>query len=90
MKFYTNNYKISYLNLINENKLNAVYSNIFFVKFFKNGKDHNSKNAAYVEHYTFISKYIEKYFYLNGKCYGTNNDFTKQSWRKFVKLQVFL
>ncbi len=26
----------------------------------------------------------------NGKYYGDQNDFTKKSWRKFVKIQAFL
>jgi hypothetical protein len=84
MKFYKDNnwhliYKIQY------NKLTAIYlSHINSISFFKNGKKHNYKNAAYISYYG-----IEE-FYLNGKDYGTNYTFTKSSWRKFVKMQVFL
>ena len=43
---------------------------------------HNNKNAASISF-----KY--KGFYLSGIHYGNNKDFTKQSWRKFAKLQAF-
>ena len=55
-----------------------------FILFYKNGLKHNIKNAAY------IALNQSKDFYLNGICYGNNIDFTKQSWRRFVKLQTFL
>ena len=29
-----------------------------------------------------------KYWYLNGKFYGTNDDFTNESWIRLVKLQL--
>jgi hypothetical protein len=66
------------------NKLNAVYyngnSNVIF---YKNGLEHNAKNAAGI----YINGY--KAFHLNGIFYGDNNVFTKQSWYRFVKLQFF-
>jgi hypothetical protein len=83
MKFYkSNSYYGPYLDKILYNKLNAIYS-YYSVLFFKNGKEYNDKNAAY------ISNKI-KQFNLNDKFYGTEKDFTKQSWRKFVKLRTFL
>jgi hypothetical protein len=44
----------------------------------------NNKNAAII----YCSSYKE--FSLNDKKYGNENTFTKQSWRRFVKLQAFL
>jgi hypothetical protein len=80
MKFYKskNLYKIRKLSLT------AIYDNFYYVQFFKNGKNDNAKNAAYIDD----SGYKE--FYLNGKLYGDEDDFTKESWRRFVKLQAFL
>jgi hypothetical protein len=90
MKFYiakNNKYSTSFANrnilLIIFNKLTCVYSNQYDVEFYYNGKIHNNKNAAFIS-----NKYKE--FRLNGKYYGNTNDFTKQSWRRFVKLQAFL
>ena len=84
MKFYK--YNKPFFN----DKITAVYNinafnYLYFVQFIKNGKICNSKNSAriYTDGY--------KYFYFYDKCYGFN--FTKSSWRKFVKslkLQVFL
>ncbi len=45
---------------------------------------HNYKNAAYTD------KYGYKEFYLNGKPCGNQKHFTKESWRRYVKLRVFL
>jgi hypothetical protein len=86
MKFYKHN-RVDYLFFykIIDNKLNAVYQNMANnAMFFKNGIRHNSKNTALI----FING--RKEFILNNRCYGNQNDFTKQSWRRFVKLQVFL
>jgi hypothetical protein len=44
---------------------------------------HNYKNASYI-----FSDYTE--FHLNGTYYGDQDDFDKESWRKFAKLQAFL
>lgn len=87
MKFfkYNNNW-----NKIISNKLTAIYGynnkSAYgqYVHFFLNGVFHNIKNAS------FIRSDGYKIFSLNGKTYGYKNDFTKQSWRKFVKLQIFL
>ncbi len=85
MKFYRYVNSFIYLNKIYTNKLTAVYfNNNSYVQFYKNGKYHNSKNASYI----FISGYKE--FWFNNKRYGTEKDFTKQTWRRFVKLKVFL
>jgi hypothetical protein len=54
---------------------------IFF--FYKNGKQHNNKNASYIKY----KKYKE--FWLNGEFYGNKNNFTKKSWRRFVKMEIF-
>ncbi len=82
MKFYRYNPKYNYLFKIINNNLIGIYSS-FSVHFFKNGKLHNTKNAA-------IIYYNIKEFYLSGKYCGCEDDFTKQSWRKFVKLQAFI
>lgn len=84
MKFYIYKKNFQYLSNIIKNKLNAVYIDDVATDFFKNGKLHNFKNAA------FITSKIEKGFYLNGIDYGSGYSFTKQSWRRFVKLQAFL
>jgi hypothetical protein len=84
MKFYIDKKIIYYWDKILNNNLTAIYDNSFAIRFYKNGKYHNSKNASY------ISNNGYKSFYLNGKYYGKLNKFTKQSWRKFVKLKVFL
>ncbi len=83
MKFYKINY-ISYFN----KKSTAIFNTLNIhsipcVRFIKNGKHHNPKNASYI-------KNINKVFCLNDKIYGYHNEFTKQSWRRFVKLQAFL
>ena len=83
MKFYIDKLNCYYWDKILNNKLNAIYYN-YSIRFFLNGYYHNSKNASY------ISNNGYKAFYLNGKYYGKLNKFTKQSWRKFVKLKVFL
>jgi hypothetical protein len=85
MKFYKYNHQIDpYVKIIN-NKLTSVF--ISFHKttmFFKNGKYHNNKNTAFIRYDGY------KIFNLNGEFYGYNTDFTKESWRRFVKLQAFL
>lgn len=58
-----------------------VLNLIFF--FYKNGKQHNNKNASYIKY----KKYKE--FWLNGEFYGNKNNFTKKSWRRFVKMEIF-
>ena len=80
MKFYKNK---NYYNFIVNNNLAAIYSNTHnnIIMFFKKGEAHNTKNAAYIS-----DGY--KSFYLNGEYYS--NKFTKESWRRFCKLQAFL
>ncbi len=84
MKFYRDKYSYFYDCKIWENKLAAIYCRVNIVIFFKNGIWHNNKNASYIH----CGKF--KNFYLNTKYYGNQKDFTKQSWRRFCKLQVFL
>jgi tetratricopeptide (TPR) repeat protein len=63
----------------------ARIENIYeILKYYRvNSKYNNAKNAAYV-----YDGYKE--FYLNDKCCGIDDDFTKGSWRRFVKIQAFL
>ena len=85
MKFYKFVNEAYYLDRIKDYNLTAIYrSSSSSIQFYKNGMLHNSKNAAYV----YIGGY--KRFYLNGKYYSYQDKFTKKSWRKFVKLKVFL
>ena len=86
MKFYNDN-KISsyYWFKIKDNKLDAVYYYYYTIWFFKAGKRNNTRNAAYINDNRGL-----KQFYLNEIKYGNENSFTKQSWRKFVKLQAFI
>ena len=84
MKFYRDKYNWNFLNKIEHSELTSIhqsYSNS--IQFFLNGKCHNAKNASYI-----FSDYTE--FHLNGTYYGGQDDFDKKSWRKFVKLQVFI
>jgi hypothetical protein len=84
MKFYVEDkYSLNYLYKIKKYELAAIYCSKS-IWFYKNGKEHNNKNAAYIRYDG------NEYFYLNGKCYGYKNKFTKQSWHKFAKLQIFL
>ncbi len=80
MKFY----KSKNLYKIGKFSLTAIYDNSSYVEFYKNGISHNSKNADYVNYKGYKS------FSLNGKNYGNQTNFTKQSWRRFVRLQTFL
>ena len=86
MKFYkdTNSWTYDFWNKIVNNKLTATYINSYTSIFLKNGLINNPKNVAYIR----FDGYKE--FWLNGKIYGDENDFTKSSWRKFTKLQAFL
>ena len=82
MRFYKQKTNTNYCGFIFKNKLNAIYQG-FAIIFFENGLEHNSKNAAYIGCFL-------KAFYLNGKYYGNENSFTKELWRRFVKMQAFL
>jgi hypothetical protein len=82
MKFYRDINSNDYYWKIRYNKLNVIYTYNKDILFFKNGKYHNSKNASV------FSDFINIQFWLNGKWY--RDDFTKESWRRFVKLQAFL
>ena len=87
MKFYREiNYRFDFWCKIYDNKLNAIYLDYSIVRFFKNGRLHNSKNAAH-------AYYGYKSFSLKGENYGNLTKFNKSSWRKFVrelKMKVFL
>jgi hypothetical protein len=82
MKFYREK-KTNYWYKIINKKITAIYSRDF-VMFFKNGLYHNTKNASYIKYDG------TKIFYLNYQYYGKEYKFTKQSWRRFCKLQTFL
>ncbi len=85
MKFYNDNKEyISYWDKIRENKLTAIYFSSTIVWFFKNGNFHNTKNAAFVRDDGYKS------FHLNSTFYGNDYKFNKKSWRRFVKMNVFL
>ena len=84
MKFYMDKNNSFYYNKIKNNNLTCVYCDNIAVDFYKNGKYNNTKNAAYITYDGY------KQFVLNNEVYGTEKDFTKQSWRKFAKLQAFL
>ncbi len=64
---------------------NLIYQNdLKQISFLRNNRYHNVKNAA------FLTKSGCKEYYLDGKCYGNQEKLTKESWRRFVKLQLFL
>ena len=83
MKFYKNNYYP--LIEIKRDRLTCIYIERHEISFLKNGKFHNTKNYSYIN---YISRY--EAFYLDGVYCGDENDFTKESWRRFVKLKAFL
>jgi hypothetical protein len=80
MKFY----KFKSLIKIRKLYLTAIHCDFYAITFYKNGMYHNPKNAAYIA----FDGY--KQFILNDKPYGDQANFTKFSWRRFVKLQAFL
>ncbi len=86
MKFYrekdNNNNNNNWFKIV-DNKLTAIYLNYWAARFYKNGERHNIKNAAYIRFDGF------EIFCLNGKVYDIEKTLTKESWCKFVKLQVF-
>jgi hypothetical protein len=86
MKFYKyiNYNKYINANYVETKKITCIYINDYVVVFFKNGLYHSNKNAAH------INNHGHKEFYLNNQFYGDQNNFTKESWRRFVKLQAFL
>ena len=84
MKFYVNKDFWNFFSKIIIYNFTCVHYDSIAIRFFKNGKRHNSKNAAYINYNGY------KEFYLNGQSYGYEYDFTKLSWRKFTKLQAFL
>jgi hypothetical protein len=86
MKFYIDSITTFNFSKIKAHKLNAIYITRFYklTYFLKNGNYHNIKNAAYINYNGF------KEFFLNGKYYGNKYNFTKQSWRRFVKLKAFI
>jgi hypothetical protein len=91
MKFYIDKDNNYYIDKIYINKLSAIYlTTIYFDRlyfqthFFKGGIAHNIKNAS------IIADNECKGFYLDNKRYGDEKDFTKELWRRFVKLQAFL
>ena len=85
MKFYKDYFCRQFWRNIFNDKLTCVYFDDEYkgIIFYKNGKEHNTKNAAYF-------KNTIKEFRLNDKFYGNHRDFNKKSWRSFLKLQVFL
>jgi hypothetical protein len=85
MKFYNDKYSnISYYwNKIMTFEIEGIINSVGITWIFKNGVLNNTKNAS-------VSDGKNKSFYLNGRFYGYGLDFTKQSWRRFVKLQAFL
>ena len=84
MKFYRGKNNSYFLRKIVNNKLNAIYFDYIESAFYKNGLYHNTKNAACINYFGY------KEFLLNDISYGNHNNFTKYSWRRFVKMQVFL
>ena len=85
MKFYRYNINYFFHNNIIINNLTAVYLNFYgSISFYKNGLYHNDKNLSFIDNDGY------KEFCLNGKIYSNNTNFTKKTWRKFVKLKAFL
>lgn len=84
MKSYIDKKLFYYWFKIINNKLTVIYCDSYSNWFFEKGNQHNLKNAA------FIRSNGYKVFRLNGYSYGNQGKFTKQTWRRFVKLKAFL
>jgi hypothetical protein len=84
MKFYRDKFRWKYWHKIIDNKLTAIYVDKHTLSFYKNGKLHNTKNFAYYIEYNGL-----KEFSLNDAVFGYSKDFTKESWRRFVRMQIF-
>ena len=84
MKFYNGKNNRYYWGIIYDNKLTAIHFDSYGIRFYKNGLWHNNKNAAFIKYNGY------KEFSLNGEIYDYENKFNKSSWRRFVKMQVFL
>ena len=52
------------------------------IAYYLNGKLHRTDGPAIEE------KFGNKEWYLNGKRYGYDDDFTNKSWIRFVKLEL--
>jgi hypothetical protein len=91
-KFFGRTLRKFYTKHVINNKIKAIISCKVIgeqaieveVTFFDKGEFHNNKNAAIY----WSDKY--KDFYLKSKSYGSAKTYTKQSWRRFVKMQTFL
>jgi hypothetical protein len=88
MKFYREKKTDYWCKIVNK-KITSVYQVIFHndsicVHFLKNGEQHNSKNAAIIRYDG------TRQFILNNIFYNPDIPFTKESWRRFVKMQAFL
>jgi hypothetical protein len=83
MKFYRDKEDLNSIYIIEIFKLTCVYSSYNYVEFLKNGKGHNIKNADFIRYDGY------KQFCLNDKYFGNQYNFTKKSWRRFVKLKIF-
>jgi hypothetical protein len=84
MKFYRQRTgPLIFWSKIKNNYITAIYVDSIAVTFYKNGNIHNLKNAADIKYNGLKS------FYMDNICYSYENNFTKHSWRRFVKLQVF-
>ena len=84
MKFYIEYIDSGYFHKIICYKLSGICCNRYSISFLKNGKFHNTKNAAYIE------KNGYKEFILDDITFGCALDFAKKSWRRFVRMQTFL
>lgn len=89
MKFYKFAQDFRYYQYVSYYNLTCILTSKNHVLFYKNGFKHNTKNAAYIS-YNKYKKISYRCFYLNARLYGYKKDFTKSSWRKYIKLQIFL
>lgn len=83
MKFYRDRFSSNYWDKINKNKLSSIYLDYDYdIRFYKNGKLHNIKNAA-----IFFKNGIKKY-YKNNKSYE-RLILNKKHWRKYLISEAF-
>ena len=82
MKFNRDRFSSNYWDKINKNKLSSIYLDYDYdIRFYKNGKLHNIKNAA-----IFFKNGIKKY-YKNNKSY--ERFLNKKHWRKYLISEAF-
>jgi hypothetical protein len=84
MKFYRDRFSSNYWDKINKNKLSSIYLDYDYdIRFYKNGKLHNIKNAS------IFFKDGRKKYYKNNKSYERLVFLNKKHWSKYLISEAF-